>query len=287
MTPVLGRGIEPIADQPLGVIDLLDGSFAALRQRARVIVAIVSGLVIPLSLFEAWVARDDLGGASLSELLNDPTIAQEVGSGSTIYDGGFFLAGVMSMFVTAVAGVAVSRVVGGWFNGEDTTAIAALRFTARRFGAIVLAFIIIHLIELIGLVLLVLPGLAAIVLCSLTSPVLAFEELSALDSIRRSWTLVRRRIPTVFGVIVLVAMADYCVSQAVGTLPTFVALVVGPDRAWPLVAFSNLLISIILIPVTTAAMCLTYLDIRFRTEGLDLRRRIDSTFGPQEPMSAP
>lgn len=268
----------PIADQPLGVIDIADGAFAALRQQPRVIVAITSWLVIPLSLFQAWVARDDLGGATFSDLINDPTVAQEVSESTTPYDAEFVLAQLMAMFVTAVVGVAVARVVGGWFNGVDTGALDALRFTARRSPVIVAAFIVIHLAEAIGLVLLVVPGLMIIVLSSLTSPVIAMEEVGPIAAIRRSWELVRRRPGSIFGVIVLLAFVQYGISQAVGTLPALVALFVGPDRAWPLVAASNVLTSIILIPVTTAAMCLTYLDIRFRTEGLDLHRRMRLQF---------
>jgi hypothetical protein len=274
------RRVEPIADRPLGVIDLLDGSFAALRQRAQTIVVIVAGMLVPLSLFQAWVGRDDLGGASLSEILDDPTLAQEVSESSSVYDAGFFGSQLLGLLVTAVGGVAVSRVVGGWLDGRDTSALDAASFTARRAGAVLAAFAVVHGLELIGFVLLVLPGLAVIVLSSLTSPVLALEELGPVASMRRSWELVRRRPGPVIGIIVLVGMVDYGVSQAIGTLPAGVALFVGPDRAWPLVAVANLATSIILVPVTGAAMCLMYLDIRFRTEGLDLHRRIGQRFPP-------
>lgn len=268
----------PIAEEPLGVIDLLDGAFAALRQRPRAIVAIISWLVVPLSLFQAWLTRDDLGGATFGELLNDPTVAQEVSESTSLVDVGVLGSQVLAMLVTAVAGVSIARVVGGWVEGVDRGALDALRFTGRRSPAILAAFLLIHLAELVGFVLLVIPGLMVVVLSALTSPVLALESSGPIASIRRSWTLVRRRPGPVFGVIVLLAVVEYGVSQAIGTLPVLVSLIVGPDRAWPIVAAANLLTSIILIPVTTAAMCLTYLDIRFRTEGLDLRRRIDDLF---------
>ena len=274
----------PIAEEPLGVIDLLDGAFAALRQRPRVIVAIISWLVVPLSLFQAWLTRDDLGGATFGELLNDPTIAQEVSESSSPFELGVLGSQVLAMLVTAVAGVSIARVVGGWVEGVDRGAMDALRFTARRSPAILAAFVLIHLAELIGFVLLVIPGLMVMVLSSLTSPILALESSGPVESMRRSWSLVRRRPGPVFGVIVLLAVVQYGVSQAIGTLPVLVSLIVGPDRAWPIVAASNLLTSIILIPVTTAAMCLTYLDIRFRTEGLDLQRRVVEAFG--EPTAS-
>jgi hypothetical protein len=275
----------PIAEEPLGVIDLLDGAFAALRQRPRTMVAIVAWLVVPLSLFEAWLTRDDLGGATFIDLLNDPTVAQEVSESSSPLEVGILGSQLLTMFVTAVAGVAVARVVGGWLDGVDRGAGDALRFTARRSPVIVAAFVLIHLAELIGLVLLIIPGLLVIVLSALTSPVIALEGLGPFAAIRRSWTVARRQPGVVFGVVVLLAIVDYGVSQAIGTLPILVSFIVGPDRAWPIVAASNLLTSIILIPVTAAAMCLTYLDIRFRTEGLDLQYRIVDAF--DDPTDAP
>ncbi|MCP4221944.1 MAG: hypothetical protein GY773_01200 [Actinomycetia bacterium] len=270
---------QPISEGPLGVIDLLDGAFGALRQRARTIVAIVAGLIIPLSLFQGWVARDDLGGASFFDMMNDPTVAQEVSESTSVFDLGAVIGQFLGLLVTAIAGVAVSRVVHGWFEGRDPTAIEALAFTVRRMGAILGAFVVIHLLQLLGLILLILPGLAVIVLSSLTSPVLAIEKLGPVESMKRSWELVKRRTGSVIGIILLLGLVQYGVSTAVGTLPQAGALLIGPDRAWPLIVVANLLTSIILIPVTGATMCLTYLDIRFRTEGLDLERRIEAQFG--------
>ena len=242
-------------------------------------IGLVAGLVIPLSLLEAWATRNSLGGSSLGELLSDPTLVQQSSTSSSAATGGFVVTHTLDLAVTAFGGVAVSRVINGWLEGDEMSALAALRFTVGRIGALAATFVVIHVLELVGLVMAVVPGLAVIVLSSLTSPVLAIEQLGPIDSIRRSWTLVRRRLGSVVGIIVLLAAVNYGVSQAIGTMPNAVALFVGPDRAWPLVAASNTAISLILVPVTSAAMCLTYFDIRFRTEGLDLHRRIREHFG--------
>lgn len=278
------RAVEPITDQPLALIDLLDGSFAVLRQRARVIVATVAGLVIPVALVQAWASRNALGGSSLSQIINDPTVTQQSTTAASPYNNAFFFGHGLSMVVTAVGGVAVSRIIRGWIEGDDVGAVTALRFTVRRSGAVLGAFALVHLAEAIGFVLVVVPGLAAIVLFSLTSPVLAIEELGPVASVKRSAELVRRRTGSVIGIILLLGLAQYGVSQAVGTMPNMAAAFIGPDRAWPLQAASNAAISLILVPVTGAAMCLTYLDIRFRTEGLDLRWRLRRQFAtPDRP----
>ena len=273
-----GRTVVPISEGPLGVLDLLDGSFAVLRQRARVIVAIVAGLVLPVALLEAWAARDDLGGSSFSELFRDPAASPAATSPFAAYDLLFFLTQGLGLAVTAAGGVAVSRVVAGWLEGEDLSALDALRFTARRLPALAGAFVIVHALEGVGFLLLGVPGLAAIVLCSLTSPVLAIEGLGPVAAVRRSAELVRRRPGPLIGLTLLLVAVQYGVGQAVGTLPGAVAIFIGPDRTWPLLAASNTITSLILVPVTGAAMCLAYLDNRFRTEGFDLRRRIHQHF---------
>lgn len=282
--PVLGRDVEPITDTPLGVVDLLDGAFAAIRHRARVIVGVAVVPVLPAAVFQAWVARDDLGGAALGDLFTDPTVSQEAADPFAAYDLLFLVSQTVALLVTAVGGVAVSRVVGGWLDGEDRGVAEAWRFTLRRLGPVLGAFVVIHLVQAVGFVLAVVPGLVAVVAFSLTSPVLALEGRGAIDSMRRSATLVRRRPGPVVGVIVLLAIVHQGVDQAVSTLPEGVALVIGPDRAWPLLAAANAATSIILVPVTGAAMCLLYLDIRYRTEGVDLRRRINRQFGPSPQM---
>ncbi len=281
MGSVPERPPQPIAETPLGLFDLLDGSFAALRQRARTLVSAVALLVVPVALLEGWVSRDDLGGATFGELLSDPTVAQEVSQTSSVYDAGFFLAQLLALVVTAVSGVVVSRVVHGWVEGRDTTAAEALAYTARRGWAVAGAFVVVHLVQLGGFVLLVLPGFAVVVLSALTSPVLAIEEhRGPVSAMRRSWELVRRRPGPVLLLILLLAVVQALVSQAVGTVPEFAALFLGPDRAWPLISAARLGTRLILLPVNGAAMCLLYLDIRYRTEGLDLHHRMVREFAP-------
>ncbi len=262
---------EPIADTPLGVIDLLDGAFAALRQRPQQIVAIVAGLVVPLGLFEAWAVRSavlDAGGVGGSAF---PLLV-----GVNVFSSTYAVASLLSLLVTAVAGVAVSHVVGGWLTGRDHTALGALALTARRSPTILAAFVVIHALEAIGFVLLVVPGVIVVVASSLTSPVIAVEGLGPIAAIRRSWSLVRRRAGSVLGVILLLGLVQLGVAGAISNVPGLAQSFLSPNQVWALVAATNLLASLILVPVNAAAMCLTYLDIRFRTEGLDLQRRIDA-----------
>ncbi len=259
----------PITSRPLPLIDLLDGAFAALRQRPRTLVSVVAGFVVPLSIVTAVLGTDPAGGLGMGALLNnDPS---RVDNSMTVTDVAILYG--LGWLTTAVCGVPISAIVGGWLIGEDTSARQAVRLTLRRLPTILGAFLLIHVIEVVGTLLLILPGLAALVFFSLTSPVIALENLGPWESMKRSMTLVRRRSGTVIGVIVLTGIASVAISNAVGLLPDVVAGVLGADRSRPVIALSSMLSSLILVPFTSAAMCLTYLELRFRTEGFDLELR--------------
>jgi hypothetical protein len=245
------------------VLDLLDGAFAALRQRPRTLVAVVLPVLVPVQVLQAYLARDLLGGAGLAEVMADPTLAEEAavaGPGAT----GMLADLLLNSFTVSVTGVAVAHVVAGWLEGREVTAGEALRAVARRWWVVLVAWAAVRVLQVVGLV------LVPVVLLAVTSPVVAFEGRGPLASIRRSAALVRTRFGPAAGVVSLTALVSYGVSQAIGTLPSTVALVIGPGRAWPLLAATGIVTSLVLVPFVTAAAALLYLDLRFRAEGLDL-----------------
>jgi hypothetical protein len=262
--------VAPISEGPLPVIDLLDGAFAALRHRPRALLSIVAVIVLPFALLEGYLSRGLLGGSGLNDLLADPTLLESTSQSAT----GGFVVYVLDWAQLALAGVPVSLVIGGWLHGRDVGVREALWFTVRRSWVIVAAFVLIHLAEMIGFVLLFFPGLFLVMIFALTSPVIALEEtLGPIKAMQRSSALVRRRLGSVVGVVGLTGVVSYGVSNAVELLPSVVSLVIGTDRAWPLISVASMLSSMVLVPFTSGAMCLLYLDICFRIEGLDLTVR--------------
>ncbi len=247
-------------------------------------VSIMMALVVPGSLLQGWASRSGSGSGSAEEYFADPLSVQLSGSLSPFGDGAA-LTYLADWVLVAVAGVPIARVVGGWLLGTDVTAAAALRFTAKRWWVIAVAFVLIHIVEAIGFMLMIFPGVAAIVLFSLTSPVMALEELGPVKAMQRSSRLVRRSFSKVLGLMVLLALVSIGISLTLGTLPSIGAFVLGPERAWPLISVARAVTSIVLVPFTTAAMTLVYLDLRFRTEGLDLQLRANDLF-PDEVTSA-
>src|SRR3546814_12414872 len=79
----------------------------------------------------------------------------------------------------------------------------------------------------------------------------------------------------------------YLFNQALGLLPTVLALVVGTDGfGWVLLAASGVLTSLITMPVVAGATVLVYLDLRVRTEGLDLELRAPEAFATETAGAA-
>jgi hypothetical protein len=281
MTAVRARPPTPIGERPLGVIDILDGSFAALRQRPRVMVAIVVVLIIPSALLEGLLARAYLGEGSFDEVFSDPFGYSNAGNDLSLFSARATIGYLVDWFTIAVAGVPNARVITGWTTGRDTGAGEALRFTARRSSAIVVAFVLIHVIELVATIVFVIPGLLAMIWFSLTSPVIATEDLGGWASMSRSRRLAKPQFGHVLAVVATVGIVGFGVEAAIGTLPSLLTSALGPDRAWPLVSAASFVAKLVVVPITAGAMALTYLDLRFRAEGLDLSLRARDVFAPE------
>jgi hypothetical protein len=262
---------RPVSDRPLAVLDIVDGSFAALRQRPRTLIAVVLPVLVPLEVLQAYLSRHVLGGVGLADVWADPTVAGEQASaGSSVVPMLTDL--ILGSLAVSVSGVAVAHVVTGWLEGRDPSAAQALGAVARRWWVVLSAWLVVRVLQALAAVVFVVPALFVVALLSVTSPVVAVEGRGPWASVRRSASLVRPRLGPVLGVVLLAGVVSYGVSQAIEALPATIALILGPDRAWPLLAASGILSSLVVVPFVAASATLTYLDLRFRTEGLDLER---------------
>ncbi len=261
-----------VADRPLGAIDLLDGAFTVIRSAPKVIVTLTALLVLPVAVFQGLVLRDTLGDTSLLESLETGALVDEpqpvsfgFGAQATMW--------LLDWLVMSLLGVLVALVVDEQRQGRTPSVRSILRRLGPLLPRWALAFVLVHLAELVGVVLLVLPGLAAVIALSLTSPVLALEGQGAVASMRRSAQLVRRAPGVVLVVMFVIFAVSIPVSYAIELLPSVGLFVLPPDAAWPLASASTLLNALVMQPVTAAAMTLVYFDLRYRTEAHDLEVR--------------
>jgi hypothetical protein len=248
--------------------DILDGAVEVVKTRPRVVFGMVAVLVIPYNVIVAYLQRDLLGGAGLDEIFSNPALginAAESGPG-----GGAVLASLLLGPLTlSLAGVGMGHLVTAWYAGGDPDLGDVLLRLWRRSGVGIGAFVIVHVAEGVAAMALFLPALAVMALAVATSPVVGVENLGPFASFRRSWELTGRRFFPVLGLTLLTGLMVSIVGQVLLLLPTTVALFVG-DAGWVVLAVGGSLAGVLTTALQAATSTLIYLDLRVRTEGLDI-----------------
>ena len=269
------RAATAVTDRPLRVIDLVDGAFAALRYRPRVVFLSVLWIVVPFAILEGWNSQGLLGGGGLIGALNDPTVFAEANQGTSFTTTSATY--LIDWARISLVGISIAYLIDSWADGRDPSVTEVMKFTARRLPVWVLTFIAAKLAIGIGLILII-PGVAFALAFALASPLLAIERRGPIATLRRAFALMRRRTGQVMGIYVACAVISGFLSTALAAVPQGIALAVGTDVAWPLITVGSIVATALGAPFNGAAMTLMYHDIRFRTEGLDLRRRADVVF---------
>ena len=135
---------------------------------------------------------------------------------------------------------------------------------------------------LVALALTVLVLIAAVFLIvrlSLAPAALMLENTGVIEGIGRSWTLTRGSFWRVLGILVLAGLITGLVTGTLsfGLGMVFGIISVGLPATQPFVSAVTVLLTSILsalvLPFTAAVTALTYIDLRMRTEGLDVELR--------------
>lgn len=254
--------------------DILDGAFKLLKANWRTVLLITAAFVVPLHLISAFVQRNLYSGRSLFDAVNNPTFQSNTDSSSARLIIGGVVALVSLLVAPFVAG-AISKVVAASYLGGEETVSSALRATGRRTGALLGAWFLVHVLEAIGGVLCVLPGLLVMATFVAVAPAIVIEGLGPIQGMRRSARLLWPRVFPVLGVALVAGFLASVVGNVLGTVPTFVALVIGLKYAWPLLAAGSILSALVTTPFVAIVATLIYFDGRIRQEGFDLQLMAD------------
>jgi hypothetical protein len=268
---------EPAAEvptmgfHPMTVADILDGAFAIVKARPARIFGITAVFVVPVHLLGAYLQRNVFGDLVDQLVSSDPAVR----SGAAGNDGGTqFLSIVLVALVPALAltfvAAALARLVGAWSAGHDLSTGELLRGVGRKAWPLLAAFVVVHLAEGASLLGCYIGLFFLMPLFAVTAPAIGAEDLGPMAGIKRSWNLASRRYwPTVW-MAWLIGITAFLLSNALGGLPQVLAANADADVAWLLLAAGNILGAVISTPFVAAATVLLYLDLRIRTEGLDI-----------------
>ena len=258
--------------------DVLDGAFAILKLRPRDVLVIAVAFIVPIEVVSAVLLRDLLGSGGLSAF-GDPGTLGVDDSGQLAGLGPALVSLAISAASLALLAGALAHLVAGWYDGEDVTPGAAILVALRRSPALLVGVVVVHVMELVGLLGLVVGAYFVMALLHVVSPAIVVEHLGPFRAIGRSMRLTSRRFGASLAVPGLVMMIGGVVAFGFQLIPELVTLVVPDDWHWLVRAVGQTLAQLVVAPFTAGVAVLYHLDLRIRTEGHDIERRTRAVFG--------
>jgi hypothetical protein len=277
----------PIRFRPMPLPELLDELFRLYRRHFSLIVGVALLVSVPGLVWSLVTGVYKLNSSSYANLFittgsttptfNSQQLTNLFGLLALGFIGGFFL---LPLSVGAVY-----RAVTDVALGKPATIGSVLRETLARYLPLLGLFALFALIglgwfiaEVIGFVLLILPGLA--VLCaaiylfvrwSLSIAAMMAEDIGPIRGMGRSWNLVRGSWWRTFGILLIVTIMQTIITYALFFLFGLIAALFSTgDFQAALVQVGGTLLGALVSPITTIALALLYFDLRVRKEGLDL-----------------
>jgi hypothetical protein len=262
-----GRPEVPVALRPLGAAEKLDAALRILKLAPATVLTLTAVAVVPVELLATAVLRLDddplpraVFGAPIASAFTDDT-----GAGAAVPLVFFVLDALALAWVAA----GLSQLVTGWHVGRRDDAATLLRRGVQRLPALLLAVVLVHLAEGVGLVALVVGALVPMAWFALVAPVIGAERLGAVAAMGRSFSLTKRAFVTVLATGILVAAVAAALRIALAGLGAL-ALASSFPGDWVLVTAIGIAVRLVLEPLVAGTAVLLYLDLRVRHEGLDI-----------------
>ena len=268
----------PLPMRPMTIPDVLDGAFAILKLRPQDVLTLAALFVIPIEVVSAVLLRDVLDTGGFSAITDPTTTATDDGGAFAGLDATLVSLAISAASLALLAG-ALAHLVARWYDGEDVTPTRAAMVALRRSPALLVALVLVHLLELVGLVGLIVGGYVVMAMLHVVSPVIVAEHVGPVRAIGRSMRLTSGRFGASLAVPGLVGLIGALVGFGFQLIPELVAAVVPEDWDWLVRAAGQILAQLIVAPFTAGVAVLYHLDLRMRTEGLDIERRAGALFG--------
>ncbi len=257
--------------------DLLDGAFAVIKCRPRTVFTIAAVILVPVHLIAAFAQRNNSIGASIDNLTNTLNTGQSTGtSDSQVFT--VYAASALAALALFFLGGAIGRLVSAWYAGGDITASEALRASFRRTPALVAAFALLLPLKLLGLCGFYFGALVPVTLFSLTAPAMVIEGLGPINGARRSWRLIARRFWFCILVVLLAVIGSGILTNVLGGVPEYLAGLLPSPFDWIGTGIVSSAVSMVVTTALVSMSVLLYLDLRIRTEGLDIELQAADAF---------
>jgi hypothetical protein len=251
------------------VSDILDGGFAILKRAPATILGLSAAFVVPVQALGAWLNRG-AEGVDLDELFAQTDTSFQLGETGASGSAAVVLQ-VGPMLALVFVAAALARLVSAWHVGNDLSLGELLRGTLRQAWPLLASWVLVHVLEAVAIIGVGVLPLAVMTWFLVTAPVIGAERLGPIKAMQRSARLVSRRFWNVLGLALLCFLVELLFDSAIGLLPSTLSLFLGTEGiGWVLPGAVGILTQVITMPVVAGITVLIYLDLRVRTEGLDL-----------------
>jgi len=267
-------------ERPLGTV--VDEGGRVARRHGRAIFTVTSLILIPAAIAEVFAAR-----AVRDRFLNgeNPLGSFRIAFTSSSSNDAGVLTAFVSLGLTAFAalliGAYVAAIVADDRLGRVVGQRAAVIALLKRLPALTAAWVITHLwILLVFWAGQANSGLAALVavlavpfalLSTYLAPVMMLEGLNPVAGTRRAWQLARQTFGSTFGFFTLSSLVGLWFRFGLALFPAVIRSVAFTDRYQWLVEGVGAQVGIILsAPIVACATVVMYIEVRTRTEGMDL-----------------
>ena len=249
---------------PMGLGEILDGAIGLYRRNWGLLVGTVAGVLVPLHFLIAFLNRDYF--TRLHQLFSalrgggtPPTTVNMTASG-----GGLVVLLVLPFLSGAVAIAAASA-----YLGRSITVGQVYRALFRRFWALLAVVVMSYIVELVGLVFLIVPGIFLYVRLVAAPVAVVLEGAGPVAAWERSWRLTRGFGWKILGT-VIVSYFITAVGGLIVQVPFFAVGYLAGGAGWVFLGAGQTLASLLTTPFSTIILVLIYFDLRIRKEAFDL-----------------
>jgi Membrane domain of glycerophosphoryl diester phosphodiesterase len=269
--------------RPLAFGEILDVALKIVARHWKVMAACVVIVVLPVQIASTALvysidpSRYDLNSdASVTTSADDSTI------------GAVIVVNILALLCYMLAAAACFKAVSDGYLGREPGIGASLRFGLPRIPRLLGIYLLVSICVIIGLILIIAPGVWLGTVWSLAVPALLFERLGVFASLGRSFELVKGRFWGTLGLVVVSLLIIVVVSALIGLVIGALGAVVSGDSevAGAFVDIVATVISnMISLPVFAAVLTVLYFDQRVRKEGFDLQLLADGLGGGDGPIA--
>jgi hypothetical protein len=168
-----------------------------------------------------------------------------------------FIVGIISWIIgTVVSGVLIKSASDIIENGKASLS-SSFKFIVSKLSSILVASLIVGILTMLGLLLLIIPGIIIAIMFYLVIPVIVVEQKGAFESLTRSRALVSNRWLKTFALSLIVGLIT-------GALAFVVNLILAPFGMYSVLA--STIISSVIAPIFPISSTFYYYSMRAKEE---------------------